>query len=46
MGTKHIYILGLPDPFARIIVEGSGQCHTTKSLKSTLDPEWKEHYDL
>ena len=38
--------VGLPDPFARIQVDESGLCHTTKSLKSTTDPEWKEHYDL
>ena len=25
----------LPDPFARVIVDGSGQCHTTRSLKGT-----------
>ena len=40
------YIVGLPDPFARIQIDESGLCHTTKSLKSTTDPEWKEHYDL
>eukprot|EP00111_Clytia_hemisphaerica_P022419 TCONS_00065893-protein len=43
--AKHDFFR-LPDPFARIKVDGSGQCHTTKSLKSTVDPEWKEHYDL
>lgn len=43
--AKHDFFR-LPDPFARIIVDGSGQCHTTKSLKSTVDPEWKEYYDL
>jgi len=36
----------LPDPFARISVDGSGQCHTTKCLKSTIEPKWNQYYDL
>lgn len=36
----------LPDPFARITVDGSGQCHTTRSLKGTIDPTWNQQYDL
>lgn len=39
-------ITGLPDPFAKIVVDGSGQCHSTESIKSTLDPKWNQHYDL
>lgn len=37
---------GLPDPFAKIVVDGSGQCHSTDTVKSTLDPKWNQHYDL
>ncbi|XP_011404591.1 PREDICTED: E3 ubiquitin-protein ligase SMURF1-like [Amphimedon queenslandica] len=36
----------LPDPFAKVVVEGSGQCHCTEPIKSTLDPKWNQHYDL
>ncbi|XP_065659340.1 E3 ubiquitin-protein ligase SMURF2 isoform X2 [Hydra vulgaris] len=36
----------LPDPFARISVDGSGQCHTTCCLKKTVDPKWNQYYDL
>lgn len=36
----------LPDPFAKIVVDGSGQCHCTDVIKSTLDPKWNQHYDL
>jgi E3 ubiquitin ligase SMURF1/2 len=36
----------LPDPFAKVIVEGSGQCHFTEPVKATLDPKWNQHYDL
>eukprot|EP00069_Balaena_mysticetus_P009040 bmy_20018T0 len=38
--------LGLPDPFAKIVVDGSGQCHSTDTVKNTLDPKWNQHYDL
>ncbi|XP_002127387.3 E3 ubiquitin-protein ligase SMURF2 isoform X1 [Ciona intestinalis] len=36
----------LPDPFAKILVDGSGQCHATGTCKATLDPKWNQHYDL
>ncbi|CAG0896508.1 unnamed protein product [Darwinula stevensoni] len=36
----------LPDPFAKVSVEGSGQCHSTDTCKSTLEPRWNQHYDL
>ncbi|CAI9724182.1 E3 ubiquitin-protein ligase SMURF2-like [Octopus vulgaris] len=36
----------LPDPFAKISVDGSGQCHSTEPCKNTLDPKWNQHYDL
>eukprot|EP00731_Ephydatia_muelleri_P029437 Em0020g1081a len=36
----------LPDPFAKISVDGSGQCHSTEVTKGTLDPKWNQHYDL
>lgn len=38
--------LGLPDPFAKISVDGSGQCHSTETARATLDPKWNSHYDL
>ena len=37
---------GLPDPFAKISVDGSGQCHSTETYKNSLDPKWNQHYDL
>uniref|UniRef100_H2YQB8 E3 ubiquitin-protein ligase n=1 Tax=Ciona savignyi TaxID=51511 RepID=H2YQB8_CIOSA len=36
----------LPDPFAKIMVDGSGQCHATGTCKATIDPKWNQHYDL
>ncbi|KAL0279040.1 UNVERIFIED_CONTAM: hypothetical protein PYX00_000684 [Menopon gallinae] len=36
----------LPDPFAKISVDGSGQCHSTEVCRATLDPKWNQHYDL
>ncbi|KAI0236991.1 E3 ubiquitin-protein ligase SMURF1 [Lamellibrachia satsuma] len=36
----------LPDPFAKISVNGSGQCNSTDTCKNTLDPKWKQHCDL
>ncbi|XP_065558110.1 E3 ubiquitin-protein ligase SMURF2-like [Artemia franciscana] len=36
----------LPDPFARVSVDGSGQTYSTHSVKSTLDPKWNQHFDL
>ncbi|XP_045448525.1 E3 ubiquitin-protein ligase SMURF2 [Melitaea cinxia] len=36
----------LPDPFAKITVDGSGQVYSTNAVKATLDPKWNTHYDL
>ena len=36
----------LPDPFAKIVVDDSGQCHSTDVVRSTVDPKWNQHYDL
>ncbi|XP_035208709.1 E3 ubiquitin-protein ligase SMURF2-like [Stegodyphus dumicola] len=36
----------LPDPFCKVSVDGSGQCHSTDTCKNTLDPKWNQHYDL
>ena len=36
----------LPDPFAKISVDGSGQCYSTETCKTTLDPKWNQHFDL
>ena len=36
----------LPDPFAKIVVGDTGQCHATEVLRSTLDPKWNQHFDL
>lgn len=36
----------LPDPFAKISVDGSGQCFSTETSKATLDPKWNQHFDL
>lgn len=41
-----VFPAGLPDPFAKVVVDGSGQCHSTDTVKSTLDPKWNQHYDL
>lgn len=38
--------VGLPDPFAKVVVDGSGQCHSTDTVRNTLDPKWNQHYDL
>lgn len=43
---KIAFFSGLPDPFARIAVDGSGQCHSTDIIKHTLDPKWNQNYDL
>lgn len=37
---------GLPDPFAKISVDGSGQVYSTNAVKASLDPKWNTHYDL
>jgi len=39
-------VSGLPDPFAKVTIDGSGQCHSTESCKNTLDPKWNQHFDL
>ncbi|XP_011915192.1 PREDICTED: uncharacterized protein LOC105585662 isoform X3 [Cercocebus atys] len=44
--TFDVSFLGLPDPFAKVVVDGSGQCHSTDTVKNTLDPKWNQHYDL
>ncbi|XP_041362701.1 E3 ubiquitin-protein ligase SMURF2-like [Gigantopelta aegis] len=44
LGKKDFF--RLPDPFAKISVDGSGQCHSTDTCKNTLDPKWNQHYDL
>lgn len=36
---------GLPDPFAKIAVDG-GQTFSTDICKATVDPKWTSHYDL
>lgn len=40
------FVAGLPDPFAKISVDGSGQVYSTNTVKATLDPKWTTHYDL
>nr|CAD7413165.1 unnamed protein product [Timema poppensis] len=45
-GAMKIRLTRLPDPFAKISVDGSGQCHSTDTCKATLDPKWNQHYDL
>lgn len=37
---------GLPDPFTKISVDGTGQVYSTDTCKSTLDPKWNTYYDL
>uniref|UniRef100_A0A4W5JZ62 HECT-type E3 ubiquitin transferase n=1 Tax=Hucho hucho TaxID=62062 RepID=A0A4W5JZ62_9TELE len=51
ISIKRLYLCvcspaGLPDPFAKVVVDGSGQCHSTDTVKNTLDPKWNQHYDL
>uniref|UniRef100_A0A8C8IKU1 HECT-type E3 ubiquitin transferase n=1 Tax=Oncorhynchus tshawytscha TaxID=74940 RepID=A0A8C8IKU1_ONCTS len=43
---SHSVNKGLPDPFAKVVVDGSGQCHSTDTVRNTLDPKWNQHYDL
>uniref|UniRef100_A0A8D1JR55 HECT-type E3 ubiquitin transferase n=1 Tax=Sus scrofa TaxID=9823 RepID=A0A8D1JR55_PIG len=45
-GPVKLRLTGLPDPFAKVVVDGSGQCHSTDTVKNTLDPKWNQHYDL
>ncbi|CAG0897011.1 unnamed protein product [Cyprideis torosa] len=47
--AKNLYkkdLFRLPDPYAKILVEGSGECHSTDPCKGTLDPRWNQYYDL
>ncbi|XP_071960768.1 E3 ubiquitin-protein ligase SMURF2-like isoform X2 [Antedon mediterranea] len=47
--AKNVYkrdFFRLPDAFAKVVVDGSGQCHSTCTCKGTLDPKWNQHYDL
>ncbi|XP_037944611.1 E3 ubiquitin-protein ligase Smurf1 isoform X2 [Teleopsis dalmanni] len=36
----------LPDPFAKVQVDGTAQVYSTDISKSSLDPKWNAHYDL
>ena len=36
----------LPHPFAKIVVESTGQCHCTDVVKGTLDPKWNQDINL
>ncbi|XP_058828443.1 E3 ubiquitin-protein ligase SMURF2 [Topomyia yanbarensis] len=36
----------LPDPFAKIRVDGTPQEYKTEIFKSSLEPRWNTHYDL
>lgn len=45
--TSVLYsISGLPDTFAKVAVDGTGQVFTTEPCKASLDPKWNVHYDL
>lgn len=37
---------GLPDPFAKIHVDGTAQEYKTEICKASLEPKWNTHYDL
>lgn len=39
-------LLGLPDPFVKVSVDGTGQVYSTEPSKATLYPKWNTHYDL
>ncbi|KAL0841371.1 hypothetical protein ABMA28_015068 [Loxostege sticticalis] len=45
-GAQKVRLTSLPDPFAKISVDGSGQVYSTNAVKATLDPKWNTHYDL
>eukprot|EP00074_Homo_sapiens_P109752 XP_024306313.1 uncharacterized protein LOC107984974 isoform X4 [Homo sapiens] len=45
-GPVKLHLTGLPDPFAKVVVDGSGQCHSIDTVKNMLDPKWNQHYDL
>ncbi|XP_065089830.1 E3 ubiquitin-protein ligase SMURF2 isoform X2 [Ochlerotatus camptorhynchus] len=36
----------LPDPFAKIRVDGTAQEYKTEICKASLEPKWNTHYDL
>lgn len=38
-------MLGLPDPFAVVTVDGD-QTHTTTVMKKTLNPYWNESFEV
>jgi E3 ubiquitin-protein ligase NEDD4 len=38
-------LIGLPDPFAVVTVDGE-QTHTTTVIKKTLNPYWNESFDV
>ncbi|KAG6854113.1 hypothetical protein C0991_010277 [Blastosporella zonata] len=38
-------LLGLPDPFAVLTVDGEQTC-TTAIIKKSLSPTWEEHFDI
>lgn len=40
------FFLVLPDPFARVSVDGSGQLHSTEVRSQSLNPKWNTHFDL
>ena len=39
-------LAGLPDPFAKVSVDGTGQVYSTEIFKASVDPKWNTHYDL
>lgn len=39
-------IFRLPDPFAKIRVDGTAQEYLTEICKASLEPKWNTHYDL
>lgn len=43
--SSPLLTVGLPDPFAKVIVDG-GQVFETDACKATVDPKWSSHYDL
>jgi E3 ubiquitin-protein ligase NEDD4 len=38
-------LLGLPDPFAVVTVDGK-QTRTTSIVRKTLSPTWNEQFDM
>lgn len=41
-----VWYIGLPDPFAKVCVDGTTQVYTTDPYKASLDPKWNNHFDL